>query len=148
MDIRRWPIEALRIYTGSFFAYHGWTKLTREQGFDATGFVTAMQDKAFAFYQPFIESTILPNIGLVSSLVTWGELLIGVALVLGLATRYAAFAGAIMVANFWFAKGSGFFSAQNYDLMWLVIFLVLALVPAGKTFGLDRPLAVWLPFLR
>ncbi|MBT8135412.1 MAG: DoxX family protein [Gammaproteobacteria bacterium] len=148
MEIRRWPIEALRIYTGIFFAYHGFGKLTRETGFNITGFLEAMKDKSFGFYQPLIESVFLPNAGLFSGLVAWGELLVGVALVLGVAVRYASIAGAFMLANFWFAKGQSIFDGQNHDAIWVAIFLVLALVPAGKFLGLDQKLADRFSFLR
>lgn len=146
MEIRRWPIEALRIYTGLFFAYHGFNKLQGD--FDVTGFLTAVKEKSFGFYQPLIDSVFLPNAGLFSALVAWGELLVGIALVLGVAVRYASVAGAFMLANFWFAKGMGIFEGQNHDSIWVAIFLVLALVPAGKTLGLDGKLSERFSFLR
>jgi len=62
-------------------------------------------------------------------------------LILGLATRYAAAAGAFLVINFWLAKGQGALDGTNHDVVWLVIFLVLALVPAGRIAGLDDGLA-------
>ncbi len=144
--IQRWPIEALRIYTGIFFAWHGaYPKLTGDGPFDITGFLNHVKDESFPFYQGLIDSVFLPNAGVFSFLVAWGELALGIALILGVATRYASFAGAFMVANFWFAKGEGFF--QN-DAIWLVIFLVLALVPAGKALGLDKILSKRFAFLR
>lgn len=148
MDIRRWPIEALRIYTGIFFAYHGFNKLTGDNPFNISGFLNAMKEKSFGFYQPLIESVFLPNASLFSGLVAWGELLVGIALVLGVAVRYASFAGAFMLANFWFAKGQSIFNGQNHDAIWVAIFLVLALVPAGKVLGLDQKLSERLAFLR
>ncbi|MDH3588144.1 MAG: DoxX family protein [Gammaproteobacteria bacterium] len=147
-NIRRWPIEALRIYTGVFFLYHGFNKLTGENPFNVTGFLGMVKENSFGFYQPLIDSVFVPNAGLFSGLVAWGELLVGIALVLGLATRYAAFAGAFMLANFWFAKGQSIFNGQNHDAIWVAIFLVLALVPAGKTLGLDKTLAERFSFLR
>jgi hypothetical protein len=50
--------------------------------------------------------------------------------------------------NFWFAKGEGFFAGSNHDVVWLVILLVLAFVPAGRIAGLDDGLSDRLPFLR
>ena len=63
------------------------------------------------------------------------------ALIVGLATRYASIAGALMVAAFWFTKGQGFWSAQNHDAVWFVIFVVLAAIHAGRFHSLDAKLA-------
>ena len=78
----------------------------------------------------------------------WGELAIGLALIVGLATRYASLAGVVLMANFWMAKGQGLLEGGNHDVVWLVIFLVLALVPAGKIAGLDDALSDRFRFLR
>jgi thiosulfate dehydrogenase [quinone] large subunit len=83
----------------------------------------------------------LPNSGLFAVLVSWGEFLIGGALIIGLATRYASIAGALLVAVFWFTKGQGFLAAQNHDSIWLVIFVVLAAVHAGRAHSLDAKLS-------
>jgi thiosulfate dehydrogenase [quinone] large subunit len=91
---------------------------------------------------------VLPNSALFGNLVAWGELTIGVALIVGLATRYAAFGGAFLVANFWFAKGAGILDGTNHDVVWLVIFIVLGTIPAGRIAGLDDGLSDRLRFLR
>ena len=67
---------------------------------------------------------------------------------IGLATRYAAFIGAVMVLNFWLAKGGGFLDGSNHDAVWMMIFIVLGLVPAGQVAGLDDGLSDRLRFLR
>ena len=142
-----WPIALLRIYTGVFFAKYGIDKIGRDE-FNIQGFLQGRLDSAFGFYQPLLENVFIPNAALFSFLVAWGELALGIALILGAATRYAAFAGAFMVANFWFAKGQGFLDAQNHDVMWIMILLVLALVPAGRVLGLDQQLSRRFKFLR
>lgn len=144
-DISKWPIEALRIYTGIFFGLAGWGKVTREPSFDIAGWLGKVKEDSFDFYQPLIDSIFIPNAGIFSFLVAWGEVAMGIALVLGIATRYASFAGAFMVANFWFAHGYGFFGS---DPIWMMILLVLALVPAGRVFGLDQVLSKRFAFLR
>ena len=80
-------------------------------------------------------------------LVSWGELLVGLALIVGLATRYASVAGAIMVAAFWFTKGQGMLEGQNHDFIWFVIFVVLAAVHAGRVHSVDAKLADRFRFL-
>lgn len=144
-----WPIAALRIYTGIFFLIHGFGKVSRGGAFadGMAGFLSS-QENTFGFYRGIIESVIIPNKGLFAFLVAWGELALGVALILGIATRYAGFAGAFLTMNFWFAKGGGFFSGQNHDTVWMMILLVLALLPAGRVFGVDGKLSDRFAFLK
>lgn len=147
--LRQWPIVLLRVYTGVFFAYNGIGKL-RQDDFagDLADILSSSLQSSISFYHPFIESVVLPSAGIFAALVSWGELAIGLALILGLATRYAAFIGAFMVLNFWFAKDLGFFAASNHDIVWFVILIVLGSIPAGKIAGLDDGLSDRLPFLR
>lgn len=147
--IRHWPIVVLRIYTGLFFAWNGLGKIRRDNFADGMeGFLNAQLDNSFSFYRPFIESVVLPNKTMFAAMVSWGELFVGLALIVGLATRYAAAIGAILVLNFWFAKGMPVFAGTNQDFAWFVIFIVLGMVPAGKIAGLDDGLSDRLPFLR
>lgn len=143
-----WPITLLRVYTGVFFLTYGWGKI-RNPEFEngLAGFVTGNLDKAFGFFRPFLESVVLPNKGLFAIMVGWGELLIGITLIVGLATRWASVAGALMVAAFWFTKGQGFLAAQNHDSIWFMIFIVLATVHAGRAYSLDQRLADRFRFL-
>jgi len=146
---KHWPIAVLRIYTGVFFAWHGFSKLRRDDfAAGVEGFLSAQSGTTFSFYQSFVESVVLPNKAIFASLVAWGEFGVGIAMILGLATRYAAAAGALLVLNFWFAKGQGFFDGTNHDAVWLVIFIVLGLIPAGRVAGLDDGLSDKLRFLR
>ena len=112
------------------------------------GFLNGQLPNSFAFYRPFIETVVLPNKTLFAALVAWGELAVGLALVVGLATRYASAFGAILVLNFWFAKGLPVLAGTNHDFVWFVIFVVLGMVPAGRIAGLDDGLSDKLPFLR
>ena len=146
--INTWPIVLLRVYTGIFFLYFGARKIgTGFSGTNTEGFLGAMSENTFGFYKPIVENVILPLSGVFSFLVAWGELFLGVALILGLMTRYAAYLGAFMVLNFWFAKGQGVLDAQNHDVIWLVILIVLGGLHAGRTMGLDGKLAGKYKFL-
>jgi len=147
--VMHWPIGVLRVYTGLFFAWNGFGKISRDNFADGMeGFLNAQLPNSFAFYRPFIESVVLPNKSMFAAMVTWGEFSVGLAMIAGLATRYAAAIGAILVLNFWFAKGLPVFAGTNHDVVWFVIFLVLGTVPAGKIAGLDDGLSDKLPFLR
>ena len=147
-SVHLWPIVMLRVYAGVFFANAGIAKIGRDFPESMSRFLSANLDAAFSFYRPFVESVVLPNRGVFAALVAWGELAIGICLVLGLATRYAAFTGAFMVANFWFAKGQPLLAGSNHDVVWLFILLALGLIPAGRIAGLDDGLADRMRFLR
>jgi thiosulfate dehydrogenase [quinone] large subunit len=147
--ISLWPIAALRVYTGVFFVYNGFRKVVNDRFTEGmVGFLNGRADSSPEFYRSFVESVVLPNKALFAGMVAFGELAIGLALILGLATRYAAAAGAFLVINFWMAKGQGVLDGTNHDVVWLAIFLVLALVPAGRIAGLDDGLADRFPLLR
>lgn len=147
-SIHIWPITLLRVYAGVFFIQYGFGKLRNPNFVDGmSGFVTGNLDKCYGFMRPFLESVVLPNSDVFAFLVSWGEFLIGAALIVGLATRYASIAGALMVTVFWFTKGQGLFDAQNHDAIWAMIFVVLAAVHAGRKHSLDAKLADRFRFL-
>ncbi len=147
-SIRHWPIVLLRVYTGVFFAYFGFGKISRGNFAEGmAGFVNMQLENSVGFFRPFLESVVLPNKALFAFLVSWGELAIGIAMILGLATRYFAVAGAIMVASFWLAKGQGILDPQNHDAIWFLIFVVLAGLHAGRTMSLDKKLSGKYKFL-
>lgn len=145
--MREWPIVLLRVYTGIFFLSHGWSKISRDDAFGVSEFLGMVSENSFGFYRPFVDAVVLPNQGLFSFLVAYGELALGIALILGFATRYAAFAGAFMLANFWFAKGQGILEGQNHDIIWVVILIVLGGLHAGRTMSLDQKLVGRFKFL-
>lgn len=148
-DLHLWPITLLRVYTGVFFAWHGFGKVSGGS-FDENleRFVDGRLDDAFGFFRPFLESVVLPYKAVFAFLVAWGELAIGLALIAGFATRYASIAGAVMLASFWFTKGQNFFAGQNHDSIWVMIFIVLAAVHAGRQHGLDEKLGARFKLLR
>ena len=55
-DLNLWPITLLRVYTGVFFAYHGFGKI-RGGGFadGLAGFVGS-QENSYGFFRPFLDS--------------------------------------------------------------------------------------------
>jgi len=144
--IREWPIVLLRVYTGIFFLKYGWGKVMNPEFSDGLAGFLGGQEATFGFYKPIAEFAVA-NKGLFAFLVGYGEVALGVFLILGLATRYAAFAGAFLVANFWFAKGQGILEAQNHDVIWIIILIVLGGLHAGRVMSLDQKLVGRFKFL-
>ncbi|ARP41893.1 DoxX family protein [Geobacillus thermodenitrificans] len=135
----------LRLYLGYEWMVAGWGKLTN--GFDASGFLKGTLAKAAGehpavqgWWAAFIENVALPNVGLFNFLVPWGEFLVGIALILGLFTTFAALMGAVMNFAFMFSGTT----STNPQMVLLTVFILVAGANAGR-YGLDR----WvLPYLR
>jgi thiosulfate dehydrogenase (quinone) large subunit len=147
-DTRLAPLWTLvRLYVGYEWLIAGWGKLTNpagvwvgdKAGAAITGFLTGSLGKTTGdhpdvqgFYAWFIQHIALPNAALFSYMVTFGEILVGVALILGLFTGIAAFFGGFMSANFLLAGTV----SSNPVLFVLATLLVLAWRVAGY-WGLD-----------
>ncbi|WP_172255236.1 DoxX family protein [Saccharibacillus deserti] len=144
--VAMWMLTVLRVYIGFKWITGGWGKLTGG-GFDASGFLQGALAQAGGDHpavQPlwanFLEHFAIPNVGLFNVLVPIGEFAVGLGLILGTFTTFAALMG--MVMNFAFLF-SGTVSTNPY-LILAEIFIVVAALNAGKI-GLDR----WvIPYLR
>jgi thiosulfate dehydrogenase (quinone) large subunit len=148
-DTRLAPLwTIIRLYVGYEWLMAGWGKLTNpagvwvgeKAGAAVTGFLGGALKKTSGdhpdvqgFYAWFIQNVALPNAALMSYLVTFGEILVGVALILGLFTGIAAFFGGVMNANYLLAGTV----SSNPVLFVLGLLLVLAWRTAGY-WGLDR----------
>ncbi|MBK6769371.1 MAG: DoxX family protein [Ardenticatenales bacterium] len=148
-DTRLAPLwTIIRLYLGYAWLTAGWGKLTNpagvwvgaKSGTAVTGFIQGALTKTGgehpdvgSWYAAFLERIALPNAVLFSYLVTYGELLVGVALILGLLTGFAAFFGGFMNASFLFSGAV----STNPVLLLLAILVILAWRVAGY-WGLDR----------
>jgi thiosulfate dehydrogenase [quinone] large subunit len=98
-------------------------------------------ERGHLFYQEFVRGVVLPNAGVFAALVAWGEVLAGAALVIGLATRFAAAAALVLMVNYLFAKGAWFWTPSSNDAAYAAISLALMIGAAGRTLGVDEFLA-------
>lgn len=139
-----WPLLLLRLLGAWIFIKAGWGKIQRGADFVPAmeGFINRNLEagNTYDFYRPFLEGVVLKVPALFAYAVAWGELFLGIALLLGLFTRLASYLGAFMVASFLFTKGTSvaLLSHNNHDTAWLLILLVLGFCAAGRAFGLDR----------
>lgn len=141
-------LALVRIYIGWQWLSSGWGKVTGDP-FDAGGYLTnavnnpvmnAAGEVIYPNYVSFLESFALPNAGLFSTLVAWGEVLVGLGLILGVLTVWAAFFGVVMNFSFMFA---GTVSVNPWMILF-TFFILAAGYNAGR-FGGDR----WIhPYLR
>lgn len=140
-----WIWLIIRLYLGYVWLTAGWGKVTDEAwtgeqaGAAIQGFIQGALSKAgeggdvAGWYASFLENIVLPNATLFSYLVAYGEMLVGLGLIVGLLTGIAAFFGSLMNVSFLFAGTL----STNPLLFILATWLVLAWKVAGW-YGLDR----------
>jgi thiosulfate dehydrogenase [quinone] large subunit len=101
------------------------------------------EGRAYHFYAPWLRMVVLPNALLFAYLVSFGELLVGAALLAGLFTRFAAVGGLVLVGNFLLARGDSL--GANNTAPFVIMMLTIALTGPGRALGLDAALRGRLP---
>jgi thiosulfate dehydrogenase (quinone) large subunit len=129
----------IRIWLGVQWLTSGWKKVMGGE-FDATGFLQGALAKATgehpavsSWYASFLESFAIPNVSLFNIVIPWGELLVGIGLILGAATIPALIAGAFMNLNFMLAG-----TVSINPILYPVAFILLFGGRASYYFGVDR----------
>ncbi|MCS7459864.1 DoxX family membrane protein [Paenibacillus doosanensis] len=140
-----WIWLIIRVYVGYEWLVAGWHKVTADAwvgakgGTALQGFVKGALTKAESgadvtgWYASFLQNVVLPNAKVFAYMVAYGEILVGLGLILGLLTGIAAFFGGLMNASYLFAGTL----STNPLLFVLATWLVLAWKVAGW-YGLDR----------
>ncbi|MGE5672333.1 MAG: DoxX family protein [Mycobacterium leprae] len=122
-----WVWLVLRIYIGYEWLTAGWEKITGKAPFDAKGFLTNAVKGATGAHptvQPwwaaFLRSFAIPNVNLFNFLVQWGELLVGIALIIGFASSFALIMALVMNYAYMFS-GSTSTNVQLSLLEWILL---------------------------
>lgn len=140
--LARSALVILRVYLGVIFLLAALPKIQRDSTPEFIGFLEYVAlIRGHPFYQGFMRSVVLPNAGTFAGLIGWGELLVGVTLILGLLTRFSAGVALLLALNYMFAKGAWFWSPSSNDAAYVAISLALLIGAAGRTLGLDALLA-------
>jgi thiosulfate dehydrogenase [quinone] large subunit len=146
-DVRwAWIWLILRLYVGWEWLSAGWGKITNpawtgsKAGTALSGFVngalaqtTGAHPNVQGWYAWFLQHAVLPAPVFWGYLISWGEFLVGIAVILGLFTGIAAFFGSFMNVNYLLAGAVSI----NPILFVIEIFLIMAWRTAGW-WGLDR----------
>ncbi len=141
-----WLWLIVRLYVGYEWLSAGWEKITgggwvfsAHDGAAIKGFVmgalaqtTGAHPAVQGWYAAFLQYVVLPNAVVFGYMVTFGEVLIGLGLIVGCLTGIAAFFGVFMNLNFLLAGAVSI----NPVIGTLALFLVLAWRVAGF-YGLD-----------
>ncbi|GAB3805966.1 DoxX family protein [Virgibacillus kimchii] len=140
-----WIWLIVRLYLGWAWLTAGWGKVTdaawtgENAGAAVEGYLSGAVATAEeggdvpGWYAWFIENVALPNSTVFSYMVAYGELLVGLGLIVGLLTGIAAFFGSLMNVSFLLAGTL----STNPILFILATWIVLAWKNAGW-YGLDR----------
>jgi thiosulfate dehydrogenase [quinone] large subunit len=140
---------AVRLWLGYQWANAGYQKIWGSErsafwfgggagvkGFATAGIVGSTTGKggaSYGWWAGFLHNFVLPNASWIARLVSVGELLIGIGLIVGLFTGIAALAGLFLNLTYMFSGSSG----VNPMYALLEVFLILAWCNAGWI-GLDR----------
>ena len=146
-DVRlSWIWLIIRVYVGYEWLVAGWAKLQNpvwfgsKAGVAIAGFVKGALAKTSGdhpdvagWYAWFLQNVVLPNAATWSYMITIGEILVGIGLILGIFTGIAAFFGSFMNLNYLLAGTV----STNPLLFVLATWLVLSWKTAGWL-GLDH----------
>ncbi|MGZ6260387.1 MAG: DoxX family protein [Candidatus Limnocylindrales bacterium] len=153
---QQWGVGLLRIVVGIIFLWAGTEKVMNggPSGWSAAGFLGHATGGTLSW--PFITGT--PAAGtiynpthdfwvqlsqnatamtVVNSLVVTGEVCIGIALILGLFTRFTAICGVLMMLLFFVAAWDFTNGIVNEHLTYAVVVFFLGYIGAGNYLGLD-----------
>jgi thiosulfate dehydrogenase [quinone] large subunit len=148
MDRTSRGIFFLRVVVGGGFLFAGLDKFFMLAGgtpFTAAGFLkgatggawlgsTGVVNPTHPFWASLAGNASLMSV--IDTLVVFGECAVGIALILGLATRFAGICGAVMMALFFVANWSFATGPFNEQFMYGVIAGTIAFVGAGA-YALD-----------
>lgn len=139
---KSWSMFFGRIALGFLFLWGGYQKiLTQLSGKSATaGFLSGTSVAGSPFAGTF--NAMAGNI-LVENLVVYGELLIGIALLFGIATRIGSISGALMMLLFtvamWpIADAAGANPVVDYRVIYGLMFVLFYFLTPGRFLGVDR----------
>src|SRR5215831_1444421 len=150
-------IALLRIVVGAWFLKAVWTKLTiasvwgiplpavsqRFIGFQPKRVAEFAAGNPVGWYKDFLENIVLPNAALFAKFQTYGEVAIGIGLILGFCVGLTALVGLFLTVNYGLATQWMSFGQQGFHVMlvtsmivrrassthgrWLRIIMILAL---------------------
>ena len=142
--IAAWGLLAARVSMGAFFLYEASTQLAKGWiGGDGLRkmIASALRDNSIPGpYRSFLENVVIEHDKLFTLLVIPGEIAVGMALVLGIATRFSALVALTMNVNF--AIMNGVVTAGGlFDVLFVVLEITLIAFVARQALSVDGVLA-------
>lgn len=137
-------LALVRILTGAIWLLHAIPKFLDGAMFlPPGGFFTTYLQRGIATtvgpYHDFLANVVQPNAGVFAELVRFGELLVGVSLVLGLFSRIGGFVGMVLTLDYmagrgalWTLNGWG-----SLDAALALLSAISLILPTGRIAGFD-----------
>jgi thiosulfate dehydrogenase [quinone] large subunit len=147
----RW-IALLRVVVGAWFLKAVWTKLVvgylggvipypavspRFVAFHPKRVAEFAAGNPVGWYRDFLEQTVLPHAGTFATLQAYGEVIVGIGLLLGLLTRLSALVGLFLAVNFGLATQWMTFGQQGFHLLLITSMVIFLGAGGGRAWGLD-----------
>lgn len=146
-------ILLLRLSLGWIFLYSAVTKIT-DPAWSAAGLLKSAHTFP-SLYQWFATPSILPTINFINE---WGQLLLGISLVLGIGVRLSSILGVVLMLlyylpqlNFPYIGRSSYLIDQH--VVYSLVLVYFAVIRAGRIYGLENwcaglPICKQVPKLR
>lgn len=137
-------ITITRLMFGWLFLYSGYTKIVNPE-WTAAGFLRG----AKTFGDLYAWFSLPQNIWWVNGLNEWGQLLIGISLIVGVYVRLSSVMGILLMLLYYFPSLEFPYVEHGFliddHIMYAMIFLILLKADAGKYWGLDTWVKSMLP---
>ena len=138
-----YSLLGVRVVMAWVFLQAGLDKLFESGGWTAAGYLENAVPAGNPFGGLWVD---LAAIALVDPLVVWGQILIGLALLFGVAVRFAAFWGAVQMVVFWMSNLEGGIAAGlpiehgwvvSSHVVYVLLLFAIGAAGAGRFLGLD-----------
>lgn len=129
-----WLLVLTRVVLGASFLFSDHGNATPDE---LAGFLAFARSHAFGWYASLLDAVVIPHAALVGNLIVVAEVAVGLALILGVATRLAAVTALWLLANYLCAKGRMPWY-PGIDASDILLSLILFFTAAGRIFGIDR----------
>ena len=126
----------LRLVVGYHFLFEGMDKFF-DPNWTSAGFLLQSNWLFADIFHSLVESSFI--LAVVDFMNIWGQILIGIGLILGLFSTWAAYAGALLIF-FYYIAIPPFINSYTFidkNLLELFAFLVLAVFPTSQIIGID-----------
>ncbi len=145
-------IAILRVVVGAWFLKAVWTKLTiafllgvipypavssRFLGFHPKRVAEFAAGNPVEWYKEFLGATVIPNARLWATLQAYGEVAVGVGLVVGLFTGLCALVGFFLTVNYGLATQWMSFGQQGFHVLLTTSMIIFVAARAGRAWGVD-----------
>ena len=145
-------IALLRMIVGAWFLKAVWTKLAVSFAWGIVPYIDVSSrfinfhpkrvaefaaGNPFEWYKRFLEEMVLPQATLFARLQAYGEVIVGISLLIGFCVALGALAGLFLTVNYGLATQWMSFGQQGFHLLLITSMIIFLGARAGRVWGLD-----------